>query len=1172
VARLPRTIERLWRAPAWATRLGVLVGGLLVAMAAVVALVLLEPPAPLQVEGWARAGALAAWIGLPIGILAGVVAVVAGLVGLARLDGGRARALDDPGRASGRELGLGWLGLGGAALAAAVALAWVALSAERPDPRDTTTFFAMVAALGTLGIGASIAGVAVWRRGPARAPIDAPRGRPPWLHVGVLAVLTAVGALLQLTLLGWFIEDAAISFAYARNAAMGEGFVTFVGGERVEGYSNPLWTFLLTAFYLVGVDGFVSSKVLGLVAGAACVPLTWAIAREVRPAVGDPVPLLAAALIASHTQHVVWSASGLENSLLNALMAAAMWRALVEGRRGGAPWSALLWLGVAVSRPEGILYAAVGGAFSLVARGALAAERGGGPAAVVRATLLPTLAWLALFFVPFGLYHAWRYNYFAFAFPNTYYAKKGNPSKAFQPWAWGGKGWRYVRDWAESYAHAWLMPVYVVAATGLRGWRIALAVGAVVALGLALLPPMPPEWRDTWLGPVYVPRWWDDVRVVVVVGFGALLVLAPIGRRGGRALALSAALSGVAIFFAIYAGGDWMAAFRWMASLAVPQAVFLAAGVGTLADAAARAVDARSRVVGLGAFGVVGLVVLAVGIGLVVPPVGELGGWLDLRPVDAATTLGAGLVLLVGAALAALRGGRGWGPAGWGLAIALVGAVVLPAAHHLDRFIQKPTTSPFTVKKRADYVRSVADDLHLTERPVILDVDMGAIMYWSGGELSDIAGLVDVSMAHHWFEPAFLDEYLHGERNPHFAHVHGGWARTSGIDRRPWWKPGYVELPAYRSGKKRTHGGNHLRRDLVVAADWPARDGLPADFGGGISLVGLAAPAGQVAPGGALFVEIAWRLDAPLAGPPPQPIVWIGDERGVAQSWELPWGYGWFPPEKWGVGEVVYTRHALRVPEAAPLGPLDLGVALIGPDGAFTPTGHAAPALGPEAGAPVFVAGELRWTDRITVAPADEVRAAALADLDAVRQLADADQCDEAEDRWVLAQRRVVGRTFREANLPVVAPPLAACRARSAERLTDRAAQVDALVRAHRWVPHSAEARRVRAPLVAAWWDEGLAARAADDHEAAFRAFSAVVAVDPSRSWARRYAEEARDCRLGIDKSGRCPPPEGAAMPGTPSTKLRGPRAIGVLPGAPLGEAPPDPGAPGDEDGDEAGP
>lgn len=42
----------------------------------------------------------------------------------------------------------------------------------------------------------------------------------------------------------WLIDDALISFAYARNLADGAGFVSQPGRVPVEGFSNPLWTLL----------------------------------------------------------------------------------------------------------------------------------------------------------------------------------------------------------------------------------------------------------------------------------------------------------------------------------------------------------------------------------------------------------------------------------------------------------------------------------------------------------------------------------------------------------------------------------------------------------------------------------------------------------------------------------------------------------------------------------------------------------------------------------------------------------------------------------------------------------------------------------------------------------------------------------------------------------------
>ena len=91
----------------------------------------------------------------------------------------------------------------------------------------------------------------------------------------------------------FFIEDSGISFAFARNIATGLGAVPFAGGERVEAYSNPTWTFLIAALYLFRVDPFFSAKVLGALFGSATLLVAWAIGHEARGA--PQVPRRAAA-------------------------------------------------------------------------------------------------------------------------------------------------------------------------------------------------------------------------------------------------------------------------------------------------------------------------------------------------------------------------------------------------------------------------------------------------------------------------------------------------------------------------------------------------------------------------------------------------------------------------------------------------------------------------------------------------------------------------------------------------------------------------------------------------------------------------------------------------------------------------------------------------------------
>ena len=99
----------------------------------------------------------------------------------------------------------------------------------------------------------------------------------------------------------------------------------------------------------------------------------------------------------------------------------------------------------------------------------------------------------------------------------------------------------------------------------------------------------------------------------------------------------------------------------------------------------------------------------------------------------------------------------------------------------------------------------------------LLDVDMGAHVYYSGWDIVDIAGLVDVPMGQHQdFNRSFIKQYLF-ERMPDFAHVHGGWARTSRIDNKYEFKrKNFIEIDGYPVSSKQRHIGNHINKKLFV--------------------------------------------------------------------------------------------------------------------------------------------------------------------------------------------------------------------------------------------------------------------------------------------------------------------------------------------------------------------
>ena len=80
------------------------------------------------------------------------------------------------------------------------------------------------------------------------------RESDPSLRRRVLLLVAMVLALaVQIMVWLWYIDDAAISFSFARNLADGHGLVAQAGGERVEGYSNPLWVALMALWAWIGV-------------------------------------------------------------------------------------------------------------------------------------------------------------------------------------------------------------------------------------------------------------------------------------------------------------------------------------------------------------------------------------------------------------------------------------------------------------------------------------------------------------------------------------------------------------------------------------------------------------------------------------------------------------------------------------------------------------------------------------------------------------------------------------------------------------------------------------------------------------------------------------------------------------------------------------------------------
>jgi hypothetical protein len=153
---------------------------------------------------------------------------------------------------------------------------------------------------------------------------------------------------------GISLEDALITYRYAENLALGEGFV-FNPGERVLGTTTPLFTLLLAACgRLFGAEHIpLASNLLSAGFGQMTGVLTFAALR--RLGFSAVVSASAAAFFLFQPDVVVAATGGMETMLVIALMAGGF-HALSTDRKGTA---VVLCALLVIARIDGILWAAI---------------------------------------------------------------------------------------------------------------------------------------------------------------------------------------------------------------------------------------------------------------------------------------------------------------------------------------------------------------------------------------------------------------------------------------------------------------------------------------------------------------------------------------------------------------------------------------------------------------------------------------------------------------------------------------------------------------------------------------------------------------------------------------------------------------------------------------------
>ncbi|GAB4137992.1 MAG: hypothetical protein Fur0037_03450 [Planctomycetota bacterium] len=330
----------------------------------------------------------------------------------------------------------------------------------------------------------------------------------------VLAALAFLGAL---AVLAWQVhwlwpyvsDDAFISMRYAQRLAEGHG-LTWNDGERVEGYSNLLWTLATALGMRLGLEGLLTVRLLGgICAGGALFVLAFG--TRPRCLADGPACFGATLMVAACPPLAVWTTGGLEGPmvLLFGCTGLVLLLPALEGERVGRARLALAGVPfglLCLARPDAPLWV---GSTALVAGFVWFLDCG-----ISRAASRLSAVLFAPFLAIAG--QLWfRLSYYGDLWPNTAYVKVGISRHSIEA------GAAYLAGAGAAHAGLLLFALLeMLLLLRASGWRIVavLALPVLLFAGYLLL-----------IGGDHFPGW--------RMAFPMLAPLALLGANGLRSMA-----------------------------------------------------------------------------------------------------------------------------------------------------------------------------------------------------------------------------------------------------------------------------------------------------------------------------------------------------------------------------------------------------------------------------------------------------------------------------------------------------------------------------------------------------------------------------------------------------------------------------------------------------------
>ena len=245
------------------------------------------------------------------------------------------------------------------------------------------------------------------------------------------------------------LDDAYIFFRYAENIANGSGVVWNVGEAPVEGYTSFLYLILLVASKMVTIDLELFAILLGIISSALTLFFVYLIYDHLYTKnLNNPsANLITVIILAISPSYIYWSGAGMETAFYSMFLMLTIYIFL---KLSNSPREAfikgVLFGLLCIIRFEAVM-------FFIAALVYLMKDHFTFKKILINKT---EVIFSAAFILIFGTYFIWRWSFYGYFFPNTYYAKTGG---GFQQIA--GGFFYIIHALRLFYGFGWI-PIFII--------------------------------------------------------------------------------------------------------------------------------------------------------------------------------------------------------------------------------------------------------------------------------------------------------------------------------------------------------------------------------------------------------------------------------------------------------------------------------------------------------------------------------------------------------------------------------------------------------------------------------------------------------------------------------------------------------------------------------------